>query len=306
MTDWNVRRWTRYGHDRLYAETPGGTALGYLDLKTGRYHSDDLSNLPILEKAIGDHLASRQLEGLATPTPTPIPTPQDPSAGSASDSVEAAQTTPPPSPPDWQDLSGTQAGAAARERALAERDAQGRVRGALARLVGAKTEERAWRIGADGEQAVAAELAKLGPAWRVLHAVRVGDRGSDIDHVVVGPVGVVTVNTKHHPHASVWVGGETFMVNGQRVPYIRNSRHEARRAVRLLSEQAGFPVAVIGVIAVMGAHKGFTVKKQPEDGAVIVVARKRLTRVLQHLPSRLSTREVDAIYEVARRSSTWR
>lgn len=57
MTDWIVRRWARYGHERLYAETPGGTALGYLDLKTGRYHSDDLNNLPLLEKAIGDHLA---------------------------------------------------------------------------------------------------------------------------------------------------------------------------------------------------------------------------------------------------------
>lgn len=36
----------------------GGTALGYLDLKTGRYHSDDISNLPLLEKAISDHLAA--------------------------------------------------------------------------------------------------------------------------------------------------------------------------------------------------------------------------------------------------------
>lgn len=44
---WIVRRWAWYGHERLYAETPGGTALGYLDLKTGRFHSDDPSNLPL-------------------------------------------------------------------------------------------------------------------------------------------------------------------------------------------------------------------------------------------------------------------
>ncbi|EFV90642.1 hypothetical protein ES5_15033, partial [Dietzia cinnamea P4] len=44
MTEWNVRRWRRYGHDRLYASTPGGTDLGYLDLTTGRYRSDDMSN----------------------------------------------------------------------------------------------------------------------------------------------------------------------------------------------------------------------------------------------------------------------
>jgi len=46
VTDWIVRRWARYGNERLYAETPGGTALGYLDLRTGRYHSDEsLSSL---------------------------------------------------------------------------------------------------------------------------------------------------------------------------------------------------------------------------------------------------------------------
>ena len=179
------------------------------------------------------------------------------------------------------------------------------MRHALARLVGARTNERAWRIGADGEEAVADQLAKLGPQWRVLHAVRVGDRGSDIDHVVVGPGGVFTVNAKNHPHANVWVGGDTFMVNGQRVPYVRNSRFEARRAARMLTEHVGFPVDAIGVIAVMGAHKGLNIKAQPEDGKVIVTQRKRISQLLLKLPPRLTAPEIDAIYEVARRSNTW-
>jgi len=171
--------------------------------------------------------------------------------------------------------------------------------------VGAKTNERAWRIGADGEEAVADQLAKLGPQWQVLHAVRVGDRGSDIDHVVIGPAGVFTVNAKHHPHANVWVGGDTFLVNGQRAPYVRNSRHEALRAAQLLTEQAGFPVEVTGVIAVIGAHKGFTVKKQPEDGAVIVTPRKRISQIILKRPPQLTPLEINAIYQVARRSTTW-
>ena len=37
MTEWIVRRWSRFGHDRVYAATPGGTDLGYLDLATGRF-----------------------------------------------------------------------------------------------------------------------------------------------------------------------------------------------------------------------------------------------------------------------------
>jgi hypothetical protein len=281
MPNWIVRRWARYGHDRLYAETPRGTALGYMDLKTGRYHSDDLSNLPLLEKAIGDYLASRKL---TVPPEVTV------------DTHDLVQ---------WHDISETVAGAAARERALAERQAQGRLRHVLARMVGARTDERAWRIGADGEEAVGEQLAKLGPEWRVLHAVRVGERGSDIDHVVIGPAGVFTVNAKHHPQGSVWVGGDTFMVNGQRVPYIGNSRYEARRASRLLTERAGFPVGAVGVIAVMGAHRGFTVKKQPEDGMVVVVQRKRISQLLQKLPPRLNLHEIDVVFQIARRSTTW-
>lgn len=299
MTDWIIRRWARYGHERLYAETPGGTALGYLDVKTGRYHSDDISNLPLLEKALADHLASAAPGGLHVRQ-------SELDRGVQEVPVTAELTAEAIGTPEWVDLTQVVAGAAARERALEERDAQGRFRGALARFFRLKTEERAWRIGADGEEAVAAQLAKLGPRWRVLHAVRVGEKGSDIDHVVIGPAGVFTVNAKHHPDASIWVGGDTFLVNGRRVSYIRNSRHEAARAGRLLTEQVGFPVGVVGVIAVMGARGGYKIKRQPEDRAVVVVGRRRISQFLESLPASLSDRELDAILEAARRSTTWR
>lgn len=294
MTDWIVRRWARYGHVRLYAETPGGTALGYYDVTTERFHSDDHANLPLLRRAIADHLGDQVGDQLDSQ-----------GGNSAPATPEALAATPAPEPPRWHDLSSTAPGAAARERALAERAAQGTVKHLLSRLVGARTDERAWRIGADGEQAVAAQLARLGPSWRLLHAVPVGTRGSDIDHVAIGPPGVFTINAKHHPDAKVWVGGDTVMVNGQRVPYVRNSRHEASRAARLLSEHAGFPVPVVGVIAVMGAHRGMTVKRQPEDGAVVVVQRRRISQHLAGRPPRLGEREVQAIYDAARRSTTW-
>lgn len=166
-----------------------------------------------------------------------------------------------------------------------------------------KTDERAWRIGADGEEAVAARLARLGDRWKVLHAVPVGYRGSDIDHVVIGPAGVFTVNAKHHPDATVWVGGDTFMVNGQCVPYVRNSRHEARRTAKLLAAAGAGTVDVTGLIAVMGALGGFTVKAQP-DG-VVVTTRKEVGKWLARQPETLTDEQVAALYEVARRSDTW-
>ena len=132
---------------------------------------------------------------------------------------------------------------------LADRRAQAPIRTAVRRLFDMKTDERAWRVGAEGEALVGARLEKLSKrGWHVLHAVQVGNRGSDIDHVVIGPGGVFTLNTKRRPRANVWVGERAIQVNGQPTPYLRNSRHEAERAGRLLSEALGFPVPVRPVL----------------------------------------------------------
>ena len=87
------------------------------------------------------------------------------------------------------------AGAAARAKRN-EVNAQAPVMNFASRVLGVKTDERAWRVGAKGEEKVASELAKLDARWRVLHAVEVGENGSDIDHVVIGPPGVFTLNAK--------------------------------------------------------------------------------------------------------------
>ena len=41
------------------------------------------------------------------------------------------------------------------------------------------------------------------PRWRVLHSVPV-EGGRDIDHVMIGPPGVVTINSKHHRPGAWW------------------------------------------------------------------------------------------------------
>jgi hypothetical protein len=53
-----------------------------------------------------------------------------------------------------------------------------------------------WARGAQGERHVGAILEDLGPEWHVLHDVSLG-RGN-IDHVLVGPGGTFTVETKSH------------------------------------------------------------------------------------------------------------
>lgn len=110
---------------------------------------------------------------------------------------------------------------------------------------------RSWFKGALGERRVAAELDRLGPAFTVLHAVPVGTGSTDIDHLVVGPTGVFSINTKNHSGQRVFVGGGSFMVGGAKTSHIGAAQSEGRKATRLLSAAAGgsFPVQPLLVVA---------------------------------------------------------
>jgi len=203
--------------------------------------------------------------------------------------------------PAWVDLADNQPGAAARAQALARKDAAP-IRAMLARLLRINTEERAWRLGAVGEVKVAAKLSRLGTEWRVLHAIPMGNRGADIDHLVIGQAGVFTLNAKHHPGAKLWVADDTFLVNGQRHPYIRNARYEAERASRLLTNACGFPVRATGIVVPVAADK-LVIRREPVG--VRVVSRRCIHRYLRPRPRVLDQATVEAIYAAARRSDTW-
>jgi hypothetical protein len=324
MAELRVERWRRYGKDRLYVNTADGDRVGWLDLQSGDVVLEQEELRAAFEQAVAAHrpadpgqdATSRQ----SAPPPPAAPSPASPRTTAppvAPPPASSSSASPPGSPPpassrpggpftvtgDWEDLSQRDAGAAAAERARQEREAAP-VRTLAARVLRVHTDERAWRIGAKGERLVAARLQKLPDTWRTLHAIPIGENGADIDHLVVGPGGVYTINAKHHPNKRVWVGGSTFMIIGQRVPYIRNARHEARRASRLLTAALGRTVEVTGIIAVVGAHEGFTVKEQPAD--VHVTTRKHVARWLRRRPVALDAAQVEEVCAAARRSDTWR
>lgn len=276
-----VARWRRYGKDRLYVTGVDGTRIGWRDLLTGEDHIEEPDLRDDYLTALSAWSAPKQ-----QPTPSEVPDDSQPAD-------------------DWDDLTDHRPGALARKQALALKEAAP-VKTFLARALGVHTDERAWRVGADGEEMVAAQLrrlAKKDALWRFLNAIPVGEKGSDIDHLVIGPGGVFTLNAKHHPRARVWVRGDTFMVNGKRLPYIRNSRHEAKRASHLLTDACGFPVQVGGVVVPVGADN-LSVKDPPPD--VAIVNRMQLRRWLCHQPPVLALGQVDAIFDAARRSITWR
>lgn len=205
-----------------------------------------------------------------------------------------------PSPQEWNDLASTTAGANVAREALTLRETFP-IRTFLARAFGIHTVERAWRIGAKGEQLVAGQLANLGPRWHVLHSIVIGDKGTDLDHLVIGPGGVYSINTKNHPSKKVWVGGNTPMVSGQRQQYVSASRSEAKKVSVILTKGCGFPVTATGVVVIV--NSALNIKKQPDD--VHVESRRRIARWLSEQPTHLSDGEINSIFEVARRSTTW-
>ncbi|WP_434992073.1 nuclease-related domain-containing protein [Arthrobacter sp. Ld5] len=179
-------------------------------------------------------------------------------------------------------------------------------RGAVARFFGVSlldAASRPWYWGALGERAVGRTLSALGPEWTVLHAVPVGERSADIDHVVIGPTGVFTLNTKRHPGQKIWTAKGTFMVAGTRYPYLRNSEHEAVRAGKLLSAAVRHHVTAEAAIVVVGAQQ-VTVKEKHRS--VAVLTERQLLRWITRRPVVHTQEQVALLAAAAAQPSTWR
>jgi hypothetical protein len=161
---------------------------------------------------------------------------------------------------------------------------------------------RSWYLGALGEIVVAEKLEQLGKDWRVINAVPVGAAGSDIDHVVIGPAGVFTLNTKAHASKKVWAAGRALHINGFKQDYIRNSQFEATRASRLLTAAVGRPVEVTPLIVMVGISELSYGARKPE---VAVVTSRGIVRNLKRRKRILSADEITEIAEVASRRGTW-
>jgi Nuclease-related domain len=206
--------------------------------------------------------------------------------------------------PSWDDLATNKPGAAASARARQLRRDHPLLTTA-ADLLGMRSEARAFAIGARGERTIGRKLDRWAGRhdWHVLHAVPVGRRGTDIDHVVIAAFGVVTINTKV-TGSNVWVGEYGMTVGGTRVDYVRKSRSEATRARRLLRRELAGEVPVQSAIVFVGARRFSIARGGPADVVVLPSARA-LYRWLRRQPQGLDADRVQAIYQAARRPATW-
>jgi hypothetical protein len=293
-------RWRKYGHDRTYLSDEVGTRLGWVDNLTGALTVDVEELRAALASWASAHLSAGPAIGELTGSSS-----EDRSESKA----EPVATVEPDPSPAWSDLADNRPGQAAREQAdaqLAQMREKSRFWTGVARVLDVKNDERAWRVGAKGEESIGARLNKLTEhGWYALHAVPIGNRGSDIDHLLIGPGGVWTLNTKNHPGKKIWVSPTQVRVDGHVVPYLRNSQFEADRVRRVLTEQLGWePFVKAALVFLTGTLvPDVTIKEMPAD--VVVLDRMDLPRVFRRSTERLTPEGIEEIYGLARRSTTW-
>jgi hypothetical protein len=291
-----ARLWQRYGHLRIYI-SEGGVELGWCDPRSGRFQLKQPALAADFWSAVRAEcrllLQDGRLANVALPM-APIEGPGEP----------ATWRSPIARDPRWGDLARSMPGESARARAR-ELRARHPVMASVAEVLGIRTAAGSFAMGARGEREVGRKLNRwaVRSGWYVLHAVPVGRAGADIDHVVIGPFGVVTVNTKA-TRTSVWVGEYGMAVGGKAVDYLRKSRTEARRASRLLASATQIEVPVQPVIVFTGARR-FSVRRGGPPDVAVLASPRALRRWLRKQPAMLPGEQVIAIYQAARNAATW-
>ncbi|MFJ3302890.1 nuclease-related domain-containing protein [Streptomyces sp. NPDC086549] len=282
LVELKVTRWKRYGHDRWYANLPDGTAVGWAGVRTG--------DITVLVGEYRDDVIAVLTHHLRN-NPEPVLSQGAPEA-------EALLMLPPLTPAD--DLSANRPGESLRD--LLDKSGPGLIERVVSQLLRRPTEWDSWRRGLAGERRVGAELNRLARrGWRVLHSIPLANN-VDVDHLLIGPGGVFSINTKHHHNKAVWVGDDAVKVDhGKPAPYARKSRAEAKRVVRVLEHYSGFPVQVEPVLVFVGVTDLKVVATQLS----VRVYQERQVAALAPLSGVLTAEQVEQVYSVARHRQAW-
>lgn len=152
----------------------------------------------------------------------------------------------------------------------------------------ARREVRNWSAGAEGERLVADALAALSRyGWTTLHDVRwPGRPRANIDHIAVGPGGVVVIDAKNWT-GEVLVSGAVLRQNGRpRTEAVSGVSEAAAAVTALLAPQHRTAVSAALCLAAQDQEAVAV------DGGAVVVGRWQLADHLLGLPVRLTVFDV--------------
>jgi Nuclease-related domain len=157
-------------------------------------------------------------------------------------------------------------------------------------------ETRAWRRGAKGEQRTARLLAPLERrGWAILHDLAIPGSAANIDHLVIGPGGVLVIDSKQY-RGQLRIDRDGMIWRGRRllVSALRMTLWEADQADEILGIA---DLQVPAIVAVHGASVPWGVLRA--EGVTVVPAR-RLPELLGALPPVLGPERVAWLADRAR------
>jgi hypothetical protein len=154
----------------------------------------------------------------------------------------------------------------------------------------------AWRRGAAGERRTARLLAPLERrGWAVLHDLAIPGSKANIDHLVIGPGGVVVIDTKQYrgrlrldSYGLLWHGRHLL------VAALRKVRWEADQADEALG------IADVQIAAIMAVHGASVPWGRLQADGVIVAPARRVPDLLCALPPILGPERVAWLADRAR------
>jgi len=155
---------------------------------------------------------------------------------------------------------------------------------------------------ARAEIVVGRALARLPSDWIVFHSLPVGDSGTDVDHLVIGPAGVFALRAERHARQSVQVVGRSVHVGARTIPHVREAEYEALGLTSLLARRMPMTAAVHGVVVLVDARR-VTVQAQPDR--VTVVAAVDLCALLLSLPPLLEPLDREEIAALVEDPELW-
>lgn len=175
------------------------------------------------------------------------------------------------------------------ERLRREAAASGRADARVAEQIAAEQRRlRAWSAGAEGERMVAAALESLAPyGWTALHDVRWPGRPvANIDHIAIGPGGVVVIDAKN------W-SGDVTVVDGDLKQNGYSRSREAENVASMTSAVAAIlapqhRTAAVGMICL--ASTEMPLRRLPTGAGV--VGRLQLAETLVRIKPRLTPYDV--------------
>ncbi|MFD7020069.1 nuclease-related domain-containing protein [Streptomyces sp. NPDC059161] len=264
MAELRVTPVHRHGQARLYVSLPDGRSAAWYDRDTGR--------VCLLLTAFQDEVLAAlrpYVVGELVVGPPPVPTP-----------AELARLSLHPD----DDLAPNRPG----EALLTELERYG----AAQRF---RTDPRRRELAA--QQHTGAALERLEAAgWRVLHSVPLPG-GARIDHLLVGPAGVLAVRALNARRHRVRIADPLVTVGrAAPSPVLRGTRHEAERASLALA------TSVRPVLVLVGADR---VEPGPPGAGDVSVLKDTELPDLARLGGVLKPADIESLYWTARDRRTW-